>query len=162
MIKELKNKQTNKKQQQQQQNKLCLHNHWICSAIATANQCPASPKKWQPSQPTPSTTIVPQDAIWYETSFWSACVNRTVSWSCLLPALCVPLCPPLQQDSMRSWRTTMSLALYSTAQQQFKHRCVVHVVFLLTPKYSIIPDTMKGKSTPSQLKPEQLSQKTLK
>ena len=136
MIKELKNKQTNKKQQQQQ-NKLCLHNHWICSAIATANQCPASPKKWQPSQPTPSTTIVPQDAIWYETSFWSACVNRTVSWFCPLP-------PPsaLPASSLTGQYEKLWLCA-STAKQQLKNQFIINIIPILNPKYSAVTATRK-------------------
>lgn len=45
----------------------------------------------------------------------------------------------------------MALALYSTAQQQLKHWCF-NIAFLLQPKHSIIPGTMKEKSTSSQLK----------
>lgn len=33
---------------------------------------------------------------------------------------------------------------------------VIYIVFLLMPKHSILLDTIKGKSTPSQLKPGQL------
>jgi len=46
----------------------------------------------------------------------------------------------------------MALALYSTAQQQLKHWCIINIAFLLQPKHSIIPGTMKEKSTSSQLK----------
>jgi len=56
-----------------------------------------------------------------------------------------PLSSPHWQDSRRSWGTEISLTLYSTAQQQLKHWCVINVVFLLKPKCSIISDIMKKK-----------------
>lgn len=43
----------------------------------------------------------------------------------------------------------MSLALYSTAQQQLGYWCVINTVFLLKLKHSIIPDTMKNVNTVS-------------
>ena len=71
------------------------------------------------------------------------------------PSSLCPLSPHHWQGSMRSWETERSLALCSTAQQQLKHWCVISIGFLLKPKHSIIPDTMKGKNKAllSQLKP---------
>lgn len=57
-----------------------------------------------------------------------------LSWFCPIPAPCVP-----QPPSQRRWKTKMSLALYSTTQQQ-QHQSTIHVIFLLKP---IIPETMK-------------------
>ena len=39
----------------------------------------------------------------------------------------------------------MALALYSTAQQQLKHCCVINIVFLPKPKHGNKQDTMKAK-----------------
>lgn len=44
---------------------------------------------------------------------------------------------PRWQDSMRSWKCAMFLALYSSAQQQPKRRCVISTVFPLKPKHGI-------------------------
>ena len=63
-----------------------------------------------------------------------------------------PPCPHTGMDSMRTWKTETSLALYSTVQQQLKHPCVSNIVFLRKPKYSIIPDTMKKiSSAPAEI-----------
>jgi len=80
-----------------------------------------------------------------------------LSWFC--PPPCAALSLPHWQDSMRSWETEMSLAFYCTAQQQLKHWCVINSVFLLKLKHSITSNTMKEKSTPSQLKPGQIKMK---
>ena len=55
----------------------------------------------------------------------------------------VPSQPPCWHVSMRIWKTKMTLPLWWTAQQQLKHPCVITIVFLLKPKYRIIPDTMR-------------------
>jgi len=39
----------------------------------------------------------------------------------------------------------MTLDLFSTAQQQLEHRCVITIIFPLKPKHSTAPDTIKGK-----------------
>ena len=56
---------------------------------------------------------------------------------CPLPSPCAP--QPLAGRAGRE--AEMSLALCSAAQQQLKHCCLINSVFLLQPKYSIIPDT---------------------
>ena len=39
----------------------------------------------------------------------------------------------------------MTLDLFSTAQQQLEHRCVITIIFPLKAKHSTAPDTIKGK-----------------
>lgn len=48
-----------------------------------------------------------------------------LSWFCPSNSSC-PLCSPRWQDSIRRWETEMSLAPYSPAQQQLKHRYVIN------------------------------------
>lgn len=70
-----------------------------------------------------------------------------VAWNISLASLgqlfCFcPLCP-CWQESTRSWETEVSLAPYSTAEQQLKHQCVINMVFQLEPEHSIVPHTIR-------------------
>ena len=57
-----------------------------------------------------------------------------------LPVPSQPLC---WQDSKRSRKTETSLFVYSTTQQNLKYQCFINIVFLLKPKHSIMPYTIK-------------------
>ena len=58
-----------------------------------------------------------------------------LSWLCPLPSrLLVP---------SRAWEAGKPLTSTSTAQQQPKHRCVISIVFILSPKHSTRPAAVK-------------------
>jgi len=67
-------------------------------------------------------------------------------------SLLEPPQPPHWQDRMGSWNILGSVQNCSATSKQ---QCVINIVFLLKPKHSIIPDSMKGKSTVPQLNPGQ-------
>jgi len=124
---------------------------WCTSNCSSSvNQCSASLQATavSPAKSPLLFKLFLHGAIWYGTPFdqFGSAVLVLSSPSSLCPQ------SPHWQGSARSWDTEISFALCSTAQQQLKHQCAINIVFLLKPKLSIIPDTMK-KIDSVQLKP---------
>lgn len=93
------------------------------------------PKQCQPPQPTPlSFTAFLHDVTRYGRSF-----GQFRSAALFLSPLSF-LCPT---PSSLTGRTVQQAE--KTAKQHLEHLCVINIVFLLKPRHSIIPDTMKEK-----------------
>ena len=59
---------------------------------------------------------------------------------------------PPSHSLYKKLRKLKHSCLHSTAQQQLKHWCVINIIFLLKPKHSIIPGSIKTLQTLSQMK----------
>lgn len=132
-------------------NIIYLQNKWCAKQLLTT--CPLMPSQ------SPSSSC-PWPAPHRCKVFFTLChILRNIplacwlSWFYSLPASCAP------SATLAGWLEGQYKKLKNpwlcaaTAQQQLKHRCVISIVFLPQPKHSIVRDTVKKKSTVSQLKP---------
>ena len=109
--------------------------------LLRADLCPAGPRAVATAWPTPHSFRSLFCMVLYVMEYPFG------QFSSAAPVLSPPssFCPPAPLTDRTVQEVGTSLALYSTAQQQLKHRCVINIIFLPEPKCSIVPDTIRGK-----------------